>query len=453
MADVYLRSTDGDDADDGSTWALADATLVASMVAAGAGGVTYVSDVHAETQATTMILVGSSSMATPNKIVCGDDVAEPPTSPSKAATVSMTGTSSSTSINFRGIAYAYGITFSSSGTMACDNVSQENAWIFEQCTINMANASASSRYFSLGASANNLYLMHLKNSDLNFAHANRYISITSGFWLWEGGAFTGTSPINLFTSGGRHGKVVVRDVDLSLISGNLVGTLGDTVIDILFERCKLHASVTLSSAVMGNKGQVVRMHGCDVSTGKTIRIEEQHYEGSIVDEQVIVMTDGSSDDTDSFSINMTTHASGQSEEYFSPLVYKGIPIWNNDTTQKTFTVEIIHDSVTALQDDEVWMTASASGSDMKSDIASDIVGTSSPHDDNVAGTNPLTSINGSPTNQATSTVAWTTTGLSNPNKQKLELTITPEKVGGMMICIYLAKDNYTIYVNNEVTVT
>ena len=40
MADIYLSSVDGSDSDDGSTWALAKATLAAALTAAGAD-VTY----------------------------------------------------------------------------------------------------------------------------------------------------------------------------------------------------------------------------------------------------------------------------------------------------------------------------------------------------------------------------------------------------------------------------
>ncbi len=54
MAVIYLRSTDGNDLDDGLTWATARATLANALTAAGAGGTVYVSQNHAETQASAM---------------------------------------------------------------------------------------------------------------------------------------------------------------------------------------------------------------------------------------------------------------------------------------------------------------------------------------------------------------------------------------------------------------
>jgi len=93
---VYLRSSDGNNADSGATWALAKATLAdtggtGALTAAGAGGTVYVSDNHAETQATTMTLASPGTAASPVRIICVDDAAEPPTARAITATVSTTG--------------------------------------------------------------------------------------------------------------------------------------------------------------------------------------------------------------------------------------------------------------------------------------------------------------------------------------------------------------------------
>lgn len=49
MADLYVRSTDGNNADDGSTWALAEADLHSTAWAAGSR--IFVSDVHSQSTA------------------------------------------------------------------------------------------------------------------------------------------------------------------------------------------------------------------------------------------------------------------------------------------------------------------------------------------------------------------------------------------------------------------
>src|SRR3990167_8140047 len=96
MAVVYLRSTDGSNLDDGSTWALAKATLAGALSAAGRGGAGYVSQAHAETQGTNMTLTSPGSAASPVNVICVDDSAEPHTATATTATVTTTGTTSIT---------------------------------------------------------------------------------------------------------------------------------------------------------------------------------------------------------------------------------------------------------------------------------------------------------------------------------------------------------------------
>ena len=101
-------------------------------------------------------------------------------------------------------------------------------------------------------------------------------------------------------------------------------------------------------------------------------------------------------------------------------------------------IEILHDSVTNLQDDEVWLeveylgTAGFPLSLFASDRMTDILST--------------------PADQTTSSVAWTTTGLTNPNKQKLAVTFTPQEIGVVRCRVALAKPSYTVYVDPLLTV-
>ena len=48
--------------------------------------------------------------------------------------------------------------------------------------------------------------------------------------------------------------------------------------------------------------------------------------------------------------------------------------------------------------------------------------------------------------------AWTTTGLTNVNKQKLALTVTPQMKGWFRVRVMLAKPSYTVYVDPLVTI-
>ena len=106
MADYYVRSTDGSNSDDGSTWALAKADLHTPTWAAGDR--IYVSGNHAQTTAAAIAIATAGTIARPTQIICGGDDAEPPTSESSAATVTTTGNSP---IAFTGSAFIQGVAF------------------------------------------------------------------------------------------------------------------------------------------------------------------------------------------------------------------------------------------------------------------------------------------------------------------------------------------------------
>lgn len=106
MATIYLRSTDGNDADNGSTWALAKATLAAAITAAGAGGTVYMSQAHAESGST--ITLDGGTAASPTVVLCVNDGAAPPTA---LATTGSIATTTSGAITINGFLYIYGVVF------------------------------------------------------------------------------------------------------------------------------------------------------------------------------------------------------------------------------------------------------------------------------------------------------------------------------------------------------
>ncbi len=57
MANIYVRSTDGNDADSGATWALAKATLGGALAIATSADTIWVSQNHAETAVATGVQV------------------------------------------------------------------------------------------------------------------------------------------------------------------------------------------------------------------------------------------------------------------------------------------------------------------------------------------------------------------------------------------------------------
>jgi hypothetical protein len=113
--------------------------------------------------------------------------------------------------------------------------------------------------------------------------------------------------------------------------------------------------------------------------------------------------------------------------------------WNDTTGSAiTATVEILHDSATALTDKEVWlevMYLGTSGYPLGS-FATDTV-----------------DVLATAANQASSSATWTTTGMANPNKQALSVTFTPQEKGYIVATVRLAKASKTVYVCPKIDIT
>lgn len=427
MADIYLRSSDGSDGDDGSTWALAKATLAAAITAAGAGGRGFVSDNHAESAASGKTLSGGTINA-PVQILSVNDSGnpEPPTAILAGGTVTTTGAND---ITVRGYLHFVGITLSSAQNILFTGA--ESKITMQSSTLNLSGATGN---ISIGSSDTDTNLI-LNSQTITFANAaNEIVMAFAGSLVWIGGSLTGTAPSQLFDAMNRGAFVNMRDVDISGASGDLVDPTGTTgFFDILLERCKLHASLTvLENAIPAPGSYRVRLHSCD-SGDTTYNIIEDSYEGTVIDETTIVKTSGASDGTTSQSLKMTSNANAV--EFVQPLVSPPITAWTEKTASTTYSIEIIIDSATDLDDDEIWMEFEYPGADAQGDLA----------DDRAA------DLLATPAAQATSTALWTTTGMSNPNMQKLSVTVTPGKIGPVTARVYLAKPSTTVYVNQLIT--
>ena len=176
---IYLRSTDGNDGDDGTTWALAKATLVGSLAVVDVGGTVFVSQVHAETQASNMILTSPGTAADPVEIICGNDAAEPPTAVATTATVTTTGTAD---IVFSGFAYIYGIAFSAatSGATADMTFTSTSPWWFrfEDCSLGNNSNNVGTITVGTNSISANESLLELINTPIVFNNVNQTFELS-----------------------------------------------------------------------------------------------------------------------------------------------------------------------------------------------------------------------------------------------------------------------------------
>jgi hypothetical protein len=439
----YVRSSDGNDSDSGLTWALAKATIAGALAVAAAGERIWVSHAHAETQATAMTLTSAGTAAAPVEILCGNEGAEPPTALATTAQVTATGASA---ISFLGFAYVYGITFSAGTGAGANhmNFTSTAPWgfVFDTCSLRTPSTGISHFNIGTGSGAADDQFLWLKNTTFEMAgNASSRIIVAACRILMDGGAFIITSTPTIVFALSQPVAIAIRfrGVDLSIWGSgkSLVRVDLPSPSDLFFEHCKLGASVALvSGASLGPGGVRVTLDHCD-SADTQYRMERYQYEGSVYSETTIFRTGGASNGTTPLSHRMAASAN---RTLHLPLYGPEMVIWNNTTgSAKTITVEIVHDSLTALTDAEVWLEVEYLGTSgfplslFASDRKADILAT--------------------PAAQTSSSVGWTTGAITNVNKQKLEVTVTPQEIGVFRCRVALAKASYTIYVDPLLTVS
>ena len=436
MADVYLNSVDGDDADDGSTWALADATLVASLVAAGAGGTTYMSDNHAESQAGIMTLQCSTTRNAPNRVICVDDAGAPEPPTALATTGSLT-TSANVHMDIEGFGYFYGVKFNTFSIF--DVLQHTNAVghvVLRKCVITCGTLSGG--VIRCGSASASLgQFVELVDTDIAFGHANQNIQFHGGRTVIRGGSIglTGTVPTTLITTvNGRCASVLIDGCDLSGLSGTLISASIVENTDITVRNCQLHESVSFASGNPVGTAAVTLLNSDSADT--IYRFERVTYGGNETQETTIVLD--ASDGTTTSSRKLVSTANATPEMPMASARIVG-PYNTTVASSQTATIEIVTDNVT-LTDAECWIRLTYMGTS-GFPLALTV-------DDRDADW-PL----GTPANQTTSSAAWTTTGLVTPVKQALSVSFTAQEEGYIYAEVMLGKASTTVYVNPKIDVT
>lgn len=443
MADIYVRSTDGNNADDGSTWALAKATLAGADAIDAAGDAIYVSNNHSESTAAGVSLSFAGTVASPTKIICVDDAAAPPTAVATTGTMTTTGNSG---ITINGNVYVNGMIFNcgtgASAPSLTLNVTATVRQVYENCKLRHLTTGGSTRITTSESNSNGGSLEFI-NTTIRFGVASGALKVTGSQFRWNGGGIEsgGTAITSLMvgasTNVGRAPSGIVENCDFSAGASNmnLTNALSPGA-GVIFRNCRLPASWTGSPATGMGVGSRVEMHNCD-NADTNYRLWIEDYYGSIKSETTIVRTGGASDGTTPLSLRM---ASGADAEYPHGLLYGPDRAIFNDTAGSpiTLTVEIIHDSQGAgtggrFQNDEIWLELNypgTSGSPQGARVTNakaDVLATAADHTD--------------------SSETWTTTGLSTPVKQKLSVTFTPQKKMGLLWRVVLAKESKVVYID------
>jgi hypothetical protein len=441
MAVLYVRSTDGDNASDGTTWALAKLDGAGAAAIDTAGDRIFFSDNHAESTAAAISWAWAGTVADPTKIICGDDSAEPPTAVAATGTVTTTGNSNITCAS-GGYSFFYGLTFiagsGASGTATINAQSGSAITNFANCSFQIATTGTSSRT-KLNLSSG---VVSFDNCTFKFAATAQGIQQdAAGSVIIKGGSLLsgGSSPTALITSGGAGAWWLIDGLDLTNAAAGInLAASSDVGSDVTFRNCKLPASWSgsINSSTPGIMSRY-SMYNCD-SGDTNYRLWIKTQLGEITSETTIIKTGGASDGTTGLSWKMVSNANA--EYPLNLLCTDEIVQWNETTGSAiTVTVDIVHDSVTNIQNDEIWLEVQYLGTSgvplgiFISDAAADILAT--------------------PADQTDSSSTWTTTGLTNPNTQQLNVTFTPQEKGYIYAKVCLALASKTVYVDFEPVVT
>ena len=258
MTTYYVRSTTGNNANDGLTWATAKADLHGPTWAAG--DTIYVSQAHAQTVAGTAVTIATNgTVANPTKIICVNDAAEPPTAVSTGATVA---TTTSGILQVTGSCYVYGIQFDhgsgANSTTLGLNWANSGGHIqtYEQCKFNCNVTSTSGR---IGIGTNNGAATGSEitwiGCEVKFANASQAIGFSNVKFRWNGGGVTsgGTALTgSLFKSlsgSGRVADFVLTGVDVSNLGSACSIFDATTAQRGILRGCKLPASWLLYIAL------------------------------------------------------------------------------------------------------------------------------------------------------------------------------------------------------------
>lgn len=436
----YVRSTDGSDASDGLSWANAKATLAGAASAASAGDTIYVSHVHAETQATAMTITLPGTVASPNYVICVNDAAEPPTAVAATATVSTTGANV---IDVKGHGYVYGIIFSagsstSSASIRLTQGDTRSNQFYENCQFILNNSSASS---TISAPPGGSSKITMKNCGYKFGGTSQALNGVGKTFI-DGGSLLsgGTSPTYLIADNYGAGRVLeISGLDLSNAAAGIDifrGSTGSDQMRAVLRNIRLPGSWsgTLFSTAPTVEGSRCEMYNSDSSdTNYRIWIEDAY--GALTQETTLVRTGGATDGTTplAWKIATTTRCNTASGLFQSAEIVR----WNETTGSAiTATVEFLHDSTTNAKDNEIWLEVMYLGTSgvplgtWTSDRAADILATAA--------------------DQTDSSATWTTTGMTNPNTQKLSVSFTPQEKGFIHARVVVAKASWTVYVDPKI---
>lgn len=407
-------------------------TFAAAIAAMAAGDTILVNSTHVEptnSSGATVTLTIPGTISARSKIVSVNFSNDVPTQ--GAALYTTTG---ATPLTVNGAFRIYGcnLLVGSGAVTAALTLAKSaaSAQLWESCNLTIVATGTSSNIAIGDGSTNGHMICQWSNVTATFGATGQGFSISyATIFSWRndsgvaalGGA---TFPTNLLKVCDAN---TVRLRGLDLASRTIFGN-GTNIGDLEVRNCRIDITPSANLPAIPEHLSGVDYIECKNGVG-TVYSSRSRYQGSLATETTIVRTGGATDGTTPFSWKIIGSANNA---YDSPFVAFEETIWNTTLAPITLSIHTVTDNIT-LTDAEAWVAAEylSSASYPLTTIITD----------RSAG-DPIPAA----ANQATSTEVWTTTGLTTPVKQKLNVTFTPAVAGLIRVKVNVARTSGTIYV-------
>lgn len=345
---------------------------LANAVASGwsvAGDVFYIANIHAETQASTLVIAFPGSYANPCMAYCVTQTTIPPTSANLVnaqstphATITTTG---SNPMSMGGNARVDGITLAVGTASAAVNLT------LGQIGGNLILANSAVQFFGSGSNGvvfgnySGVVKLDWINTTLQSGSSgNCGISNTGNNaavfnWKHTPSAIQGTAVPAVLFGVALALPVTLEGVDLSAMGTgkSIISSIG-APLKIYLKDCKLGSGVTVVGSVTVSGAEVYNIRSD--SAGTNYRLDKYLYQGTQLTDTGVIRTNGANNGVVGFSYNVTTTANSK---WFAPFEAVAIPIHNSVTAATvSVTLEGIWNSATLPNNDDVWIDISYMGS-------------------------------------------------------------------------------------------
>lgn len=380
MATYYVSSVDGNDADDGSTWALAKATITGALLLATASGdIVFVDSAHdfaagaAANVSYNTPTSGHVAVLSVNRNGSNTTGHSGWLAGAKETSGSSAGffIANSSSVIVKLFIYGVSINVHSTASVSCDiNVATGTAAsithtvVFETCTFSQNNTSTGST-FTIGATGGSTTypnFVRFRNCTINLQnHTNAgggiqiAFSVEVDFIGCTFGFSGGSKPPQLFRGNSTRSAILrVMDSDLSGYDASGGAYLALSSFEggqVMFLNCKLSATPTLTSGSFPAYGAAsVTFVNCD-SADTNIAFSYRTRLGTLTQSTSIYAGSGATHDATAVSWAITTTADCNE---FHPFITPWIEKWGASTAAQTQTIEYVRDSANTMNNRQIW---------------------------------------------------------------------------------------------------